>query len=370
MPARLLIASSEESDMRYATGLDVPDPFIWMRLESAEHILVSKLEYSRVRREARRGVKVVLWDGVDLSGLRKAAGRKRNVADIAAAYLLSYNATEIVVPERFWAQHLETLREHGLRVRIASPFFEQRKVKRQDEIRHIKATGAVAKRALRRALEMLRDATIEWDDTLILDGERLTSERVREEIERVFVSHGCASGQTIVACGAQSAEPHNRGSGPLYAGVPIILDLFPRDTRTGYYFDMTRTVVKGTPSAQLKRMHATVRRAQQAALDAVAPGKARLAHDACAGVFARAGYATSEEEGFIHSTGHGLGLDIHEAPRLSEKSDERLEAGYVVTVEPGLYYKELGGVRIEDTVLVTKTGCVNLTNVPKTFVIP
>jgi Xaa-Pro aminopeptidase len=217
---------------------------------------------------------------------------------------------------------------------------------------------------------MLRAATIDWNDTLVLDGKRLTSEMLRTAIEHVFLEHGCHSGETIVSCGEDAAYPHHRGAGLLRAGEPIVIDIFPRDTASGYFFDMTRTVVKGTPRKELRALFAAVRRSQLAGIAAVKPGrKASDVHAACAGVFTALGYRTTDDEGFIHSTGHGLGLSIHERPSLSPKSDEVLQPGMVVTVEPGLYYRDIGGVRIEDTVLVTRGGCANLTNLPTVLVI-
>lgn len=370
--AKILIASSADSDMRYATGLVIPDPFIWVQFgtgkRTKEYVIVSSLEYGRAKAEARLGTKVILYESVDLKTLRKPVGRRRNLADIAAAFLLSYNITEVFLPDNAWSIHTETLREHGLRVRFSESLFPERIVKSQEEVAAIKRAGRVAKRAMQHASDIIKASTIEWDDTLTYEGERLTSERLKAEIEKIFIDNGCSSGETIVSCGDQAAQPHNRGSGPLYAGTTIVIDIFPRDNASGYYFDMTRTLLKGTPTKDLLKLYDAVRKAQIAALMAVKPGKkASDVHAAAAAVFQRMGYKTTEEGGFIHSVGHGLGLDIHEEPGVGPRSDTILAPGMVITVEPGLYYKELGGVRIEDTVLVTKTGFANLTNVPKIF---
>jgi len=366
--ARLIIASGRDSDMRYATGLDVDDQFIWIRLgderRAKEFVIVSRLEHARVRKETRPGVKTVLAESVDTAELR--VGRPKNLADIAVAFLRSYAAAEVEVPPQTWTVHADTLREHGIRLKIASPFFPQRRTKGVREIAAIKRAGLVAKKALRHAIDIIRRAEIDWNDTLMIDGKPLTSERVRGEIERVFLAHGCEGGM-IVSCGEHSAIPHHHGSGPLLAGVPIIIDLFPRDRDTGYHFDVTRTVVKGTPRGDAVKLIGAVKRAHAEALAVVAPGKAAGVHRAAAEVFERLGYRTTDDEGFIHSIGHGVGLDVHEAPRVSEKSADALKPGDVIAVEPGLYYKDIGGARIEDTVLVTKDGCVNLTNLPKTF---
>jgi Xaa-Pro aminopeptidase len=350
------------------------DPFIWMRMgegkREREYVIVSSLEFSRVKHEAKPSTKVILMDTLKLDNIRKPVGRGRNLADIAASFLLSYNAKEVSMPENTWAINLETLREHGLRIKLIAPFFPERMKKSEKEIAHIKRAGLVTKKAFKKALDILKEAKIDWNNTLIYKDKRLTSEFLKLEIEKVFLEHGCASGESIVACGEQSAQPHNRGSGLLYAGEPIVIDIFPRELASGYYFDMTRTVIKGTPSKELLKLYYAVHRAQLAGLASIKAGiKASEAHAACQKVFDKAGYKTSEEEGFIHSTGHGLGLALHEMPSLSPRSNSILEPGMVVTVEPGLYYTDLGGVRIEDTVVVGKKGCINLTNIPKILIL-
>ena len=371
---KLLIADQKDSNMRYASGLRLPDPFIWIQTgegrKTREYAIVSSLEFSRAKQEARRGTKVILWDKVSLENIRKPVGRKRGLADIAAAFLLAYNITEITVPENMWAVHVEVLREHGIRVKLQSPFFPQRAIKTAGEIAAIKRTGLVTKKAFNHCLAILKKATIDWNDTLVYEGKRLTSEFLKEEMERIFLASGCTGDDTIISCGEHSCQPHNTGSGLLYAGEPIVFDIFPRDTKSGYFFDMSRTVVKGTPSRELQELYAAVAKAQLAGLHAVKAGvKASDVHNACERTFTKLGYKTTDEEGFIHATGHGVGLDIHERPSVSSRSDEVLQPGMVITVEPGLYYRELGGVRIEDTVVVTKTGMQNLTNVPKVFII-
>jgi Xaa-Pro aminopeptidase len=371
--ARVLIASSADSNMRYATGLVILDPFIWVQLGSGkrarEYILVSSLEYGRAKQEAKPGTKVVLLEKIDLKSVRKPAGRRRNLADITAAFLLSYNIGEVFAPETMFAVHVETLREYGLRVRLQAPFFPARSIKSDREVNAIKRAGRVAKIAMARATAILKEAEIEWNDTLTYKGARLTSEWLKADIDKTFIDNGCVGQETIVACGEQGAQPHNTGSGPVYAGVPIVIDLFPRD-KSGYYFDMTRTFIKGTPTKELLALYAAVQKALAAALSAVKPGrKASEVHAAAAAAFAKSGHSTSDEEGFIHSIGHGLGLDMHEEPGVGPKSEAVLAPGMVITVEPGLYYKELGGIRLEDTVVVTKKGYANLTNYPKAFVL-
>ena len=180
-----------------------------------------------------------------------------------------------------------------------------------------------------------------------------------------------------MASGVQAAEPHERGHGPIQKNVPIVIDIFPRSKKSGYFADMSRTVCIGTPPSEAQKMYDAVLGAQELAISMVRPGLAcRAIQEAVEQFFIDAGFVTSGEgkefayaEGFVHSIGHGVGLQIHEPPRFGKKSEDVLLPGEVVTVEPGLYYKDIGGVRIEDMVLVTEDGCRNLTNFGKKFVL-
>ena len=208
------------------------------------------------------------------------------------------------------------------------------------------------------------------DGVLHEGGDPLTSEAVKRTVERTLLERDCVLDDTIVACGADAADPHDRGSGPLEAGEPVIVDIFPTDKETGYFADMTRTFCVGEPSETVAEWYDLTLEAQAAALEAIAAGvSGSEVHDTVCDVYEDAGLPTlraddSAETGFIHTTGHGVGLDIHESPRISEE-DVELEAGHVVTVEPGLYDPEIGGVRIEDLVVVTEDGHENLTDYEK-----
>jgi len=201
-----------------------------------------------------------------------------------------------------------------------------------------------------------------------------TSESAREIIESILQSHNCESSEgMIVAGGPSSAEPHEAGKGMLRVGEPIVIDIFPRSKETGYFADMTRTVCIGTPSSELQKMYDTVCEAQKLAIGMVAPGvKGAVIHQAVWDFFEQAGYKTNGKgslftyaEGFVHSLGHGVGQVVHDLPRLSAKSEDVLQVGDVITIEPGLYYRHIGGVRLEDMLLVTDDGYRNLTQYPK-----
>jgi Xaa-Pro aminopeptidase len=173
-----------------------------------------------------------------------------------------------------------------------------------------------------------------------------------------------------VACGRQGCDPHEEGHGVLRANEPIILDVFPRSQKTGYFGDITRTVVKGRASEPVRKLYDTVARAQDLAFETIESGvRGAEVHRAVKDLFDREGYRTGRNhgclQGFFHGTGHGLGLELHEAPRLAPTSEDVLRAGHVVTVEPGLYYPGLGGVRLEDVALVTTNSPRNLTKFEK-----
>jgi Xaa-Pro aminopeptidase len=219
-------------------------------------------------------------------------------------------------------------------------------------------------------VDVVRTATVAPNGILKSGGQVLTAEAVKAIIERTLLARGCTARETIVAVGPQGARPHDTGSGPLRAGVPLVLDIFPRDQATGYWGDITRTLVRGRAPDRIRRLHRDVLAAQQIALAMVRPGtEVRTIQRAVEDFFRRAGHETrlappGRECGFIHSVGHGVGLDIHEAPGV-RRAPGRLQTGHVVTIEPGLYYPGVGGVRIEDTVVVTRTGHKILASFPK-----
>jgi len=205
-----------------------------------------------------------------------------------------------------------------------------------------------------------------------------TSEKAHALIDAVLTKHGCESPEGhIVSGGKEGASPHAKGNGVLQAGEPIVIDIYPRSKKTGYFADMTRTVCIGNASAKVQKMYDAVLGAQELALSMIKPGAACVdIQKAVEEFFTDAGFITSGKgtefafvEGFVHGVGHGVGLNVHEAPRIGRGSADILREGDVVTIEPGLYYKKVGGVRLEDMVLVTADGCRNLTACDKKFIL-
>ena len=337
------------------------------------------MEYGRAEREARAD-EVLSFDELrvmELARELKSGGRALAAATARLLERLGTANSPVAVPPSLGVVYADELRARGLTVTPEAGLFATlRRQKTEEEIFYIERTQRAVEEACAHAVTILRESGVTEDGTLAHGGEPLTSERLRSEIDVELLRRGCAAEGTITAGGVQAADPHERGHGPLKAGESIILDIFPADKASRYYADMTRTFVKGKPDAELQRMYNAVLESQEAALAMVGPGvDGRDVHKKVSDVLHEAGYETllhdqkpgePLQRGFIHGTGHGVGLEIHEAPRVSTANEE-LVPGDVVTVEPGLYYPETGGVRIEDLVVVTEDGCRNLTRFPKEF---
>ncbi len=367
-PALCLHASSEsDANFLYATGMHVPDPAFWFRKGRRSYLVASALEIGRARREARvdEVVDQVAWT----RRVERRLGRRPRPDEVYAAILASKRVAAVTVPETFPVGTADVLRAAGIRVDVRpAPFFPERMLKRADEIRAVRAAQAATERALDEALALLRRARTRGG-ALRADGEAVTSERLRGVIDLSLAREGLVARHTIVASGEQCVDPHDVGSGPIRPNTTIIFDIFPRDTRTGYFADMTRTVVRGKAPARVREMYATVAAGQEYAFERIRGGcDAQAIHVGIRELFADAGFPTGvvdgRNQGFFHGTGHGVGLDIHEPPAFGDRPGT-LPSGAIVTVEPGLYYAGLGGVRLEDMVLVTDTGCENLTAAPK-----
>ena len=371
----LVYASSEAADQYYLSGFDAPDPFVTL-YDGETHLLFPRsLEFGRAKAESRADT-VERYVDFGHAELVEAHGPQAAVSHVLARFLDAYDVESVAVPPRFPLQTADRLRARDKVVTADTDgaITELRATKTETEIDHVRAAQRANEAAMAAAQDLLREATVAADGTLEHGGETLTSERVTEEIEVTLLHHGCSLDETIVACGADAADPHDRGSGPLTADEPIIIDIFPQNKATKYHADMTRTFCKGEPTETVREWYDLTERAMDAAFDALEPGATGAAvHDAVCAVYEDAGQPTLRsddrtETGFIHSTGHGVGLDVHELPRLSPNGGE-LAPGHVVTIEPGLYDPDVGGLRIEDLAVVTEDGYENLTDYEKQFVI-
>jgi Xaa-Pro aminopeptidase len=366
----LMVADSEhDANMLYAVGMFVPDPFIYLRIRGRHFIVMSDLEIDRARRAAPHCG--VLSLSAIQEKMRRAGVKAPGHAQVIRAILRSKGIRRVVVPANFPLGLADELKRLGVSVKAGrGSYFPQRESKSPAEVRKISAALAMAEVGMAEAMQVLRASKIARDRRLIYHNNPLTSEKLRSVIDTAVLQASGLAANTIVAGGRQACDPHERGFGPLRAHEPIIIDIFPRSQKTGYFGDITRTVVRGRASEGVRRLYDTVLGGQRLAFCRVRAGVRTVdVHRAVQGFFEQQGYKTGKRqgrmEGFFHGTGHGLGLEIHESPRMGRHSTGRLQSGHVVTIEPGLYYPELGGVRLEDVAVVTNNGARNLTRFEK-----
>jgi len=383
--AKLLISGSEHhADMLYVSGMFVPDAFIVIGLQDDDqqsdksitwHGFFSPLEVDRARSQSK-------LDHVHLDSewheKAKALGWQTSLATAAAAFLQANDVKDILVPADFSFLAAEILRKLDFNI-APSPasLFPERIIKSEAEITQLTLAEKLTAQSMLQAETFIASCGINNDGWVTFPssheqaGELVSSESIRAVIETFLISKGAVPSHTIVACGTQSADPHDMGSGHIAAHQPIIIDIFPRLVSSGYWGDMTRTYVKGTATSELKHMYQTVLEGQDMGLNAVQAGAdTAQIHQNITHHFDGQGFKTGmvdgKQGGFFHGTGHGVGLDIHESPRVS-KNGSILEVRNVITIEPGLYYQHIGGVRLEDLVVVREHGCDNLTQFHRTL---
>ena len=368
----LIVANSEQdANMLYAVGMFVPDPFIYLRIRGRNYVVLSDLEIGRARRQAPHCCALSL--SRYQRQLHRAGVKRPGMAELVAFVLKERRVRRVVVPESFPCGLAADLQRRGIRVRPRrGAFFPQREQKSAAEVKKISAALMMAEVGMAEAIQVLRAAKISRKSQLIYRDVPLTSERLRAVVDTAIIQANGLACHTIVAGGEQGCDPHEPGYGPLRAHQPIILDIFPRSQKTGHFGDLTRTVVRGRASEAVRKLYDTVLQGQELGFKRIRPGvRACEVHRAVEEFFQREGYKTGKHhgrmQGFFHGTGHGLGLEIHEAPRLGPNSQEVLKVGHVVTVEPGLYYPDYGGVRLEDVALVTGQRPRNLTRFEKTL---
>ena len=368
-------------DVYHATRFLAPDPVI--ALEGIEELVlvVSSLEEGRARKESRATTVVNMNEfGAQELSARGISGTEF-WATLMKRFLDARSIRRVSVPPYFPLAEADRLREMGVELVVANDLRERRRTKRPDEIDAIEAAQRATEAAWREGVDAIRRAKMRPDKTLELDGAVFTAERLRAIVEAALLARGYASDGAICAPGAQAADPHQIGAGPLHAGEPIVMDIFPQHKQTRYWADMTRTVSKGEPPAAIRKIYDVVMRAQDAGITALRPGvTGREVHELVEDIIWEAGYDTLRPgqkkdpadptpRGFIHSTGHGVGLEIHEAPAIARSGTKPLLVGDVVTIEPGVYDPVIGGVRLEDMLVITETGARNLTQAPRELVV-
>ena len=377
--ALLLYSESfRNANTYYLTKFLAPDPFIFFKKVDGDPVIViNQMEYPRAQKES---IVKDVRPYADYNYLKvvKAAeepklGSMKFIATVAKKELGM--DTRIYVPHDFPAMATDVLRDEGLTIKPMFDVIEKaRETKDADEVGEIKAVQAIAEEVMVEAIDLIANAEVDTNGILIIkkDGKKepLTVGKVKSFFGHKFLDKGCVMEEEItVACGPRGSDPHYSGDprDELKANQPVILDVYPRSVRKRYWTDMTRTIVKGRAPKKVKKMFDAVLEARNASIDAVQAGALGSdVYDVCCDVLEKAGYQTTRggkqiTRGLTHSLGHGVGLDLHEGPSMNELYKFPLKEHSVVTVEPGLYDPDVGGVRIEDIVEVTKTGCNNLT---------
>lgn len=373
MPDVLIVADTVRSpELRHEVPIEIGDPFLYAEVAGGRHAVVSALEVSRVE-ELPGDLVVHTFEEYDYESLlEQGLGSHELWPALWVSAAKKLGLTQAVVPLEFPLGHAEKLREAGVAVRVDQPFFDaRRRVKNEVELEGIRRACRAVEAGMARGVEMLRAAD-RSNGGLTLDGEPLTCERIRAELERVFGEQGAVAESFIVSHGSQTAVGHDPGSGQIADGDTVLFDLYPRDRETACFADFTRTVTVGPPSEEIALFHRLSKEALDLAVGMVRPGvDGRDIHRAVCDHFHEHGQKTQLHkapgevlrDGYFHGTGHGVGLQVHEEPSLGRLGGT-LVAGDVVAVEPGLYRNGYGGVRLEDLLLVTEDGAEVLTDFP------
>jgi Xaa-Pro aminopeptidase len=359
-------------ELRHEVPVPIPDAFLYAEKDGRRVVILHSLEIPRVREDAPE-LEILPMDQFGMDELF-AEGKKgwEVELEIAVRGCRELGIEHALVPPSFPLGHADHLRANGVEITVERNLFDdRRRSKNATEIAGIRRAQRACEAALDASRELLRKAQANGAG-LEVDGEPLTCERIKRVIEDVFADHGVEGSDMIVAHGPQTAVGHNMGSGQIAPNEPIVFDLFPRDKVTGCYSDMTRTYVVGEASDEVKEWYGLVKRALETSTADVKPGvNGRTLFEGVCEQFQEAGYKTQLnkepgevlENGFIHSLGHGVGLEVHELPSLGRAGQE-LVPGDVITIEPGLYRSGTGGLRLEDIVLVTDDGHEVLTRYP------
>ncbi len=366
--------SLKDANMYYVTEFLAPDPFIFLkRTEKDPIIIVSQMEFQRAKKQSIVEDVRSFLDYNYSTTVKSAKDPQLCTIEFIAKVVEKElgKGARICVPPNFSLILADVLRAEGLTIEPMFNVIEKaRETKDRQELEIIKETQRINEEVTADVIELIANSDVGNNKTLLSNGESLTVGRLKSFFGKRFLENGCMPEEDlIVACGPKSSDPHYMGApeDKLKADQPIILDIFPRNIQKRYWTDMTRTIVKGNASDKIKDMFNAVSGAKNASLDAIQAGAlGNEVYDVCCDILEKSGYETIRNgkkisQGMTHGLGHGVGLQIHENPRLNEFSKFPLRENVVITVEPGLYNPQIGGVRLEDIIEITKKGYSNLT---------
>ena len=359
----VVYASSRDADMRYLTHFTTSDPFVYFKRPGKKGvIIISQMEVGRATHEATTGIMTRAQ-----AGLPEILKKETDPFRALALMIAGQAGKKLLVPPNFPLGLANALGEFCSVAVDSGTVASMRAKKTSQEIRFLKEVQQVTQMAMGTAASLIHRSSVR-KGLLFHDGTPLTAEKVKFSMHSFLLEHGCNAVDTIVSCGEDTAIPHMTGTGQLRADEPIVIDLFPVQEKSGYYADMTRTFVKGEPSPEIRDMYSALREAKALAVSRIKPGVSGAdLHKTVVDFFKDHGYE-SDTQGFIHNLGHGVGLQVHELPTVGP-AGKPLEKGNVITVEPGLYYSGIGGVRLEDIGVVTAKRFDNFTAFPEELVI-
>jgi Xaa-Pro aminopeptidase len=357
-------------ELRHEVPAMIPDAFIYAERDGVRHIAGSSLEEPRIAEIG--GYAFHPFEEFGFDELRRTnISRVELIDELAVRAAKAFGVSHALVPASFPVGTADRLRAAGVVLTPDQESFDlRRRVKTGLELAGIRRAQTAAEAGMAAARELLRRAAASPGGGVELDGQPLTSEQIKAAVADAFLAHGANADEFIVSHGPQSAIGHHMGAGEIRAGEPIVVDVWPRDNASACCADMTRTFVVGDVPDEVGEWHRLCKQALDRALAEVRPGvTGRSLFDGTCEIFEAAGYPTQRtktdgetlDRGFIHSLGHGVGLSVHEEPFLGLNGHGPLVAGDVVAIEPGLYRPGLGGLRLEDLVLVTDDGAENLT---------
>jgi Xaa-Pro aminopeptidase len=361
--AYVAYASSRDPDMRYLTHFTTSDPFVFFKKPGQNGVIVvSTMETGRASREASVAVMTRTQ-----AGLPDILKKENDPYKATAAMIAGLVGKKVLIPPNFPVALANALGEHCALSVDKGTVMEMRSRKSRAEILAMKKVQKVTQQAMGLAVSLIHKASVK-KGLLYSEGKLLTAEQVKYTMHTLLLKHGCGAVDTIVSCGEDTAIPHIVGKGALKSDEPIVIDLFPVDEGSGYYADMTRTVVKGKPSPEILEMYNALKEAKQLGISKIKAGVSGSdVHQTVVDFFRDRGYE-SGARGFVHNLGHGVGLQVHELPTVGPAGTV-LATGNVITVEPGLYYPGIGGVRLEDIGAVTARGFDNFTQFPEDLVV-
>jgi Xaa-Pro aminopeptidase len=369
----LIIGDTERmADLRHEVPVQITDPFVYGEVSGQRVIAIFNFEIERIR---EAGVEAEFrpmehYKPEEVARATSDAYQFRNELHLRAVRDLGL--TRAVVPRCFPLGLADHLRANGIELEVDQRFFDdRRRVKNSHELAGIRRAQQAAEAGMVAARELLQRAEPR-NGGYVVDGEELTCELIKQHVERAFAANGSTADDFIVSHGPQTAVGHDMGHGAIESDDVVMLDLFPRDRESACFADMTRTFVVGSVPAELREYHGRCKEALELCIQRIRPGlDGRELHRMVSDFFAGHGYPTQLtkpegsvlEDGFYHATGHGVGLAVHEQPGIG-RVGEPFVAGDVLAIEPGLYRNGVGGVRLEDLVLVTEDGCEVLTDFP------